>query len=70
MKSLMFWKILRYMKTRMKQIVGTNILMILTCMITGIVVQADEWNDLKQDTSHTVDSNDNHAGNNNMLKHT
>ena len=28
-KSLMFWKILRYMKTRMKQIVGTNILMIL-----------------------------------------
>ena len=39
-------------------------------MITGIVVQADEWNDLQQDTSHTVDSNDNHAGNNNMLKHT
>ena len=27
--DLMFWKILRYMKTRMKQIVGTNILMIL-----------------------------------------
>ena len=22
-------------------------------MITGIVVQADEWNDLQQDTSHT-----------------
>ena len=59
-KSLMFWKILRYMKTRMKQIVGTSILMIL--------MQADEWNDLQQDTSHTVDSNDNHAGNNNMLK--
>ena len=39
-------------------------------MITGIVVQADEWNDLQQDTSHTVDSNDHHAGNNNTLKHT
>ena len=39
-------------------------------MITGIVVQADEWNDLQQNTSHTVISNDNHAGNNNMLQHT
>ena len=69
MKSLMFWKILRYMITRMKQNCRYQYSDDLN-MITGIVVQADEWNDLQQGTSHTVDSNDHHAGNNNMLKHT